>query len=364
MENLLSIGGEHFQMEDGSYLIVLTKNRQAEQLLQSMTDGDIAFSLSRNMDRLIGLLRPAGEQVIDAEIIRHAASVIAVQLRKKRLVYDDKHERSYRFLFRILPCSFHLSISVTPASRQYLETRSLRPSARRRVALALTGEIQSSIQKGDIQRALEKSEQVHFLQPRYRKTIVDGILKRFVELGKEISENERFYLPRLLAAHKSYRAVLNELKPYLQPDALPSPRTKAVLASIKGDYGQGKDVVADVLVATGHIVKDVGYDLEPAEILDAVRKERPELLVITALVPVSLRVATDLSTEGRISKRAVKDLVKLLKQQGLHDSVEIILVGFAFDKRFPKTVGIKILCRSLWSLFQEFYKRSTAKQRK
>lgn len=364
MQNLLAVAGEHFQMEDGSYLVVPTKNGHVEQLRQSMMDGDIFFSLSRNMDRLIGLLRPGPEKVIDSEIIEGAASVIAFQLRKRRLVFDDKHEKSYRILFCVLPCTFHLSLSVKPASTQYLETRSLRPSARKRVALALTEEIKASIRNGDIQRALEESDQVHSLEPRYRKMIVDSIINEFVELGKEISESKRFYLPRLLAAHKSYRAVLNELKPYLQADALPSPRTKAVLASIKGDYGQGKDMVADVLVATGHMVEDAGSNLEPSEILNAVKKEEPDLLVITGLVPVSLRLATDAQTEGKISKKAVRDLVKLLKQQELYNSVEIILVGFAFDKRFVKNIGIKTLCMSLWSLFQEFYKRSTNKQGK
>jgi len=364
MQNVLAIGKEHFQVEDGSYLIVLSKKSQNKQLLQIATDGDITFSLSRNMDRLVGLLRPVGEKVIDEQIIRSAASLIAAVLQKKKLVYDDKHERTYRILFKILHCPFYLSISVAPATRQYVERRSLRPAARKRVALAMIDEIKGSIQDGDIRQALLKSDRVHSFEPKYRKMIIDGVLKGFIELGKAISEKNRFYLPHLLAAHKSYRAVLNELKPYLQTDTLPCPRGKALLASIRGDYGHGKDLVADVLMATGHSVKDVGCNLEPVEIRDAVLKQKPQLLVVTSMVPVSLRSATDISAEGKTSKKAVKNLVKLLKQQDLLSRIEIILVGFAFDKRLAKAINVGTICRSLWSLFQEFYKRTNNKWRK
>jgi|GEM_PF-5122933 len=361
MQRLASIAGDHFEMEDGSYLVVPRKGSEAEQLRRSTADGDVAFTLSRRPDQLVGLMRPALDGRIDEEVIRDAASIVACCLRKRKLVFDDKQEKCFHISFCIVPASFHVSMSTKPATKRYAQKRSLRPSAKRGIARTLSDELNADIQDGRLKDALEKAKEVHSLQHAYRELVAKSVLEAFLELGKDVSEDERFYIPRLLVAHKCYRAVLDELSPYLCPESLPAPGKKVAAASIRGDYGEGRDIVRQVLFATGHQVVDLGANEEPAAIAKRVEKSVPDMLVITALVPISIRLATDLFTRMKTCRRAVKELIELLKEEGMGDGVEVILVGYAFNKRFARSAGVRTVCRDLWSLFLEFHKRAAEK---
>jgi methanogenic corrinoid protein MtbC1 len=361
MQRLASISGDHFEMEDGSYLVVPRKGSEAEQLRQSLTDGDVSFTLSRRPDQRVGLMRPAVDEQIDEEVIRNAASIVAFCLRKRKLVFDDKQEKCFHIAFCIVPSPFHVSMSIKPAAKRYVQKRSLRPSARRGVARTLSDELNADIRDGRLKDALEKAKEVHSLQHAYRELVAKSMLQGFLELGKDVGDDERFYIPRLLVAHKCYRAVLDELSPYLSPDSLPAPGKRVAAASIWCDYGEGRDIVRQVLSATGHQVTDLGANMEPADIAQRVKKSVPDMLVITALVPISIRLATDLFTRMKTCRKAVKELVELLKEEGMWDRVEVILVGYAFNKRFARSVGVRTVCRDLWSLFLEFHKRAAEK---
>jgi methanogenic corrinoid protein MtbC1 len=361
MQRLASTAGDHFEMEDGSYLVVPRKRGEAEKLSRSMTDGDVAFSLSRRPEELIGLMRPAADRQIDQQIIQTAANIVAFCLRKRRLVFDDKQEKSFRISFSVVPSSYDVSMWAKPATKQYLQKRSLRPSARRSVARTLSEEINADIQNGRLKGALEKAKEIHSLQPSYRELVAKGLLEGFLELGRDVGEDKRFYIPRLLAAHKCYRAVLEELGPYLSPGSLLAPGKRVAVASIRGDHGEGKDIVKQVLSATGQHITDLGADMEPTVVAERVEKNPPEVLVITGLVPISIRLASDLFTRKKRCRKAVKELLEVLKQQGIRDRMEVILVGYAFDKRFARSIGVRIVCRDLWSLFLEFHNRVAEK---
>ena len=125
----------------------------------------------------------------------------------------------------------------------------------------------------------------------------------------------------------------------------------------------GQDIVADVLSATGHKVTDLSSNLEPEDILKQIKKGGPGMLVITSLVPVSLRLARDVSKRTRTCRKAVKELMALLKREGYLDRLEVVLVGFAFNQKFAREIGSNTVCRDLSSVFLEFHQR-TAKARR
>jgi methanogenic corrinoid protein MtbC1 len=351
-------------MEEGPHLVVPRTGGEIAHLQEAMADGDVVFALERKRDRPRGLLRPAGEKAVSDKTIRDAASLVALELRRKRVVCDDKQAGTYRMLFRVLPSALHVAMSVAPCTRQYAQRRSLRPSARRNAAQALIDSINEEIWNGRIQDALEKADEASSLQPKYRRMIAKGVLEGFVRLGKTISERDRFCLPCLLAAHKCFRGVLDALHPDLPPEDRPRARRRAALASIEGDYGQGVDIVADVLRAAGHRVNRLGSNRKPAEIVQALRTRPPQVLVITALVPITLRLAADVMAQAKLCRRATKQLMKLLTERGLHDRMEVILVGFAFNSRFAKRVGATTACRTLSSLFRQFHHRASERRRR
>jgi 5-methyltetrahydrofolate--homocysteine methyltransferase len=316
------------------------------------------------MEKLIGLMRPTAAEKIDEETVKKAARLAAFHLQHRRLVFDNKQERSFDLSFRILPSSLRVSLSVKPASKGEVKKHSLRPSAKRGAVQAMIEEINALIENGNMQDALGRAKEVHSLPTEYRVMIARGILEKFARLGREIGEEERFFIPRLLAAHRAFSCVLNDLKPYVEPGTLPSPRGTVALASIQGDSGQGKDIVADILSVTGHRVTDLGANMEPEEIVRSLVKRVPEVLTITALVPINLRLASDTLSRTRTCRRAVRELMARLAQEGMRDRLEILLVGFAFNRKFGREMGIDAVCRTLRSLFLECRKGAAKKRKK
>ena len=278
MDSLASTAGEHFRMEDGSYLVVPRKGSEADQLRENTQDGDIAFARRRKAEKLIGLLRPSGPEGIDEDIIKNAARLAALHLQQRRLVFDNKREGSFDLSFRILPSPLRVSLSVKPAARSEADRCSLRPSAKRAAARITVAEINELVEKGSMREAVAKARAVHSLPTELRGVIAGGVLAEFARLGREIREEQRFSIPRLLAAHRTFRAVLDQLKRYVEPDALPSFRGTVALTSIRGDLGQGRDILADILSVTGHRVTDLGANMAPEEIVRSLKKGTPETL--------------------------------------------------------------------------------------
>lgn len=357
MSDLSHLPGEHYMLEDGSHLVVPAKAADADAVAERGEAGDVAFRLARRGGKFAGLLRPAEGKIVSEEALRRSAGLVALHLRRKRVAFDDKQKETYALLFTVLPGEFPVSISASPADANYAKKRSLRPSAKRSAAQALLAEINAAIRDGQIQDALEKAEEAHALPPRLRRVVAKGVLEEFLKLGKTTGEDQPFYLPTLLAAHKSYRAVLSQLEQYLESDELPAPKGRALLAPVAGDRGEGEHLVAEVLVATGRYVIEMAPGLPHGDIVEAVKEHSPGVLVLTGLVPISLRLATDEHERMKICRKGAKDLIALLKKEGLRERLEVVLVGFAFNSQFGKSAGADAVCRTLWSLYTEFHHR-------
>jgi hypothetical protein len=96
--------------------------------------------------------------------------------------------------------------------------------------------------------------------------------------------------------------------------------------------------------------------MDPEEIVRSLAKRVPEVLVITALVPINLRLASDNLSRTRGCRRAVRELMARLTQEGVRDRLEILLVGFAFNTKFGREMGVDTICRTLPKLFRECVK--------
>jgi 5-methyltetrahydrofolate--homocysteine methyltransferase len=67
------------------------------------------------------------------------------------------------------------------------------------------------------------------------------------------------------------------------------PRAKIVIGTVKGDlHDIGKNLVAMMFRGAGFEVNDVGIDVSPQKFVEAVKKIRPHLLAMSALLSTSL----------------------------------------------------------------------------
>jgi 5-methyltetrahydrofolate--homocysteine methyltransferase len=157
-----------------------------------------------------------------------------------------------------------------------------------------------------------------------RDIIVQGLTEGMSIVGQKF-EAEEYFIPDMLASAEAVGAAMELLEPHLAKSGI-KPRGKIIVATVKGDlHDIGKNIVSILLRGAGYIVKDLGNDIEPQTIVEAVREEKPEFLGLSALL-----------TSTMVS---MGDIVRALTDNGLRDGVKIIVGGAPVSEEFAGSIG-------------------------
>ncbi len=99
-----------------------------------------------------------------------------------------------------------------------------------------------------------------------------------------------------------------------------------VIGTVYGDiHNIGKNMVATFLTANGFAVNDLGINITAETFVDAVRKDKPNILAMSAL----------LTTTAPEQKK----VIDALKEEGLRDKVKIMVGGGAITQEFANSIG-------------------------
>lgn len=152
----------------------------------------------------------------------------------------------------------------------------------------------NAIYSGDIEAG--KAEAVRLAEsgaapPAIFKECIEPTLK---DIGDKFSRLELF-LPEMMEAADVVKAVQEALKPYLKAgDSVHSEKGRIVLCTIQGDlHDIGKNIVKAMLEVNGYLVRDLGVNVGPAEILRAAREFNADIIAISALMLPSLPYVKD-----------------------------------------------------------------------
>ncbi|MFC2067826.1 corrinoid protein [Chloroflexota bacterium] len=154
--------------------------------------------------------------------------------------------------------------------------------------------------------------------------INNGLTAGMTIVGQKFEAKE-YYIPDMLASAETVGAAMEILEPYLTINGIKS-KGKIIVATVKGDlHDIGKNIVSILLRGAGYMVKDLGNDIEPQAIVDAVRYEKPQYLGLSALL-VSTMVY-------------MKETMQALEKSGLRDKVKVIVGGAPVSQEFALSIG-------------------------
>ncbi|MCW3489992.1 corrinoid protein [Dethiobacter alkaliphilus] len=157
------------------------------------------------------------------------------------------------------------------------------------------------------------------------KEVVDnGLIAGILELGVLFKNNE-VYIPEVLMAARALHAGLDVVKPVLaEQDA--GTKSKIVLGTVKADlHDIGKNLVGIMLEGSGFEVVDLGIDVPSDKFVEAVKAEKPEILALSALLTTTMPY--------------LKEVITLLEEAGLRDSVKVIVGGAPVTQEFADQIG-------------------------
>jgi 5-methyltetrahydrofolate--homocysteine methyltransferase len=169
-----------------------------------------------------------------------------------------------------------------------------------------------------VKRALEEKTPV--------KTVLqDGLISPMDEVGRRFEAGD-FYVPEMLIAARAMKAGVALLRPLLI-EAGVQPLGKVIMGTVSGDlHDIGKNLVGLMLEGAGFQVIDVGTDVSPQAFVEAVRKEQPQILGLSALLTTTMPNAGE--------------TVKALKEAGLKDKVKVMVGGAPVTQGFADQIGV------------------------
>jgi 5-methyltetrahydrofolate--homocysteine methyltransferase len=184
--------------------------------------------------------------------------------------------------------------------------------------------IKESLLCGDDEKVAEFTRQA-IEQGVPPKSILDrGLIDSMATIGERFKAHEIF-LPDVLLAAKAMYAGMDELKPLLARDGIPSVG-KVVLGSVRGDlHDIGKNLVGIMLKGVGYEIIDLGNDVAPERFVEAAERHGAPVIGMSALLTTTMPV--------------MGEVVRLVRQRGLTGKIKIIVGGAPVSAEFAREIG-------------------------
>lgn len=202
-----------------------------------------------------------------------------------------------------------------------------------------------SIAEGESEETLEFTKQA--LAQGYSATsILEKGLITGINIIAEKYRTEKVNVPEVLMATHSMHAGLSVIEPIL---TAPTKKGlgKIILGTVAGDlHDIGLSIVKAMAMTTGAKVIDLGVNVTPKKFARAVRKEKPDILMISALLTTTMSV--------------MKDVIAELEAQELRTGVKIIVGGAPITDAFAKEIGADYTFEDAFQ-FRDFLKENFSK---
>lgn len=185
-------------------------------------------------------------------------------------------------------------------------------------------EIINSIAEGEAEETLELTKQA-LAQGYSANSILEKGLITGINIMAQKYRDVKVNVPEVLMATHSMHAGLSVIEPIL---TAPTKKGlgKIVVGTVAGDlHDIGLSIVKAMAMSAGARVIDLGVNISPKKFASAVRKEKPDILMISALLTTTMSV--------------MKDVILELEAQGLRNDVKIFVGGAPITDAFAKEVG-------------------------
>lgn len=204
----------------------------------------------------------------------------------------------------------------------FTETSATEPPKSAGADIAPEEKITAAVLDGDRDRIVALIETV-LKTGRPAGSLVDDLLIPAIVRVGELYEKKIYFLPQLMAAAETMKNALAYLDPYLKKAAA-AEKGKVILATVRGDiHDIGKNIVALLLRNYGYHVIDLGKDVPDQVILDAAKKEKPDVIGLSALMTTTMV--------------NMKEVICLARAQGI--TTAFLIGGAVVTRSYAESIG-------------------------
>ncbi len=168
------------------------------------------------------------------------------------------------------------------------------------------------------------------------QTIVNEGLVTGMEIVSYLYAHHIYYLPEIIMASKVMELGISIAEKVMTEEL--ATKGKIVMHVAEGDpHDIGKNIAASMLKSSGYSVIDLGKDVTPEEVIDAVCNEKPMMVTGTALMTVTLSAFP--KTAKALADRGI-DIPYMVAGGAVNrDFAESFDMGI-YSKKAPQTIPI------------------------
>jgi len=158
--------------------------------------------------------------------------------------------------------------------------------------------------------------------------IIDNALTPAIREIGDLFEKGEYFLPELIISADLFKEIMDEkLKPLLTAEGSAREALgRVVIGTVKGDlHDIGKNIVATMLEIAGFEVYDLGVDVAPEEFVRKAKEVNADIVAMSALLTTTMI--------------EMKNVIELLKREGLRDKVKVIVGGAPVTEEFARQIG-------------------------
>jgi len=159
------------------------------------------------------------------------------------------------------------------------------------------------------------------------QNILDVIVAALKEIGDRFESGELFLVHLVTAGEAAKNVISTYLEPELRKTgAQMKTFGDIVIGTVAGDiHDIGKNIVASMLFAAGFRVIDLGKDIPVETFIEAVKKHKPDILGMSALLSTSLPMQ--------------REVIEALKKSSLRESVKVMVGGAPVTAEWANEIG-------------------------
>lgn len=154
--------------------------------------------------------------------------------------------------------------------------------------------------------------------------VSDYMIKAMERIGERFERGQAF-VPELLMAARAMKGALEIVKPHLAGERSAT-IGKIVIGTVYGDlHDIGKNLVASMFEGCGFEVVNLGVNITAAQFVEAVERERADILCLSALLTTTMDY--------------MKQVVEAIEAAGLRPQVKIMVGGAPVNQLFADRIG-------------------------
>jgi len=170
---------------------------------------------------------------------------------------------------------------------------------------------------GKVQDAIDAGNDVNTI-------LNEGLIAAMSEIGQLFEAGEA-YVPEMLISAKSMKFGLELLRPHLVAADV-QPLGRVIIGTVQGDlHDIGKNLVAMMMEGAGFDVIDLGVDVKPEELIEAVNEHHPDIVALSALLTTTMV--------------NMKTAITMMEEKGVLGNLKVMIGGAPVTQEYADEIG-------------------------